>query len=105
MSLLRGNFVVCLLYLIKILLFISDIIKGIGQSELGIILLLFKLCDELVSVVHCVFYVKFSIELHNILEEILEQRLVFVILELMVVDEVFKLCEAQLIVSKVPSII
>ena len=94
-----------MLNLVKVLLLISNVVKGIGQSELGIILLLFKLSDKLISVVHSVFDVKLSIELHNKLEEVFEQGLILIILELMLVDEVFELCEAQVIISKVSSII
>jgi hypothetical protein len=91
--------------LVKVLLLISDVVKGIGQCELGIILLLFKLSYTLISVVQRVLDVKFPIELNYELEEVFEQGLIFEILELMLVDEVFEFCKTQVIESKVPTII
>jgi hypothetical protein len=68
-------------------------------------LLLFELCDSLVSIFQSIFNVKLSEELYNKLEKVLKQRLVFEILELMVVDEVFEFCKAQVIEFKVPSVV
>jgi hypothetical protein len=68
-------------------------------------LLLFELCDALVSIFQSVFNVELSEELYNKLEKVFKQRLVFEILELMVVDEVFEFCKAQVIEFKVPSVV
>ena len=94
-----------MLNFVKVLLFIPDVVKGIGQSELSIIQLMFKLCDALESVFQYVFDVKFSIELYNVLKQVFEQGLILEILELMVVNEVLELCKAQVIEFKVSTII
>ncbi len=94
LSLLSSHFIIGLLYFVKILLLISDIVQRVCQCELCVILLLFELSDAEEGTIEGIFNVEFSIELNYKLEEILKQGLVFEILKLMIIYEVFEFCKA-----------